>query len=185
MSETCKHLRCLFITGLKQSQDIYKAKISRRIKLAQTSPKGREDQLYPVLYIQGLDNCSEFSPTFVFFQSQGLNTALTSQIMADIQRSIRQKDEEMSWLDACCLHFAIKGKAKTETYTFQTRDPNVKKEWIVGEYNFVKLKRPSTASVSIFLILLSGHPWPLSVYVRSFQQQIVDFNRIRTQIVRV
>jgi hypothetical protein len=38
----------------------------------------------------------------------------------------------MSWLDACCLHFAIKGKTKTETYTFQTRDPNVKKEWIVG-----------------------------------------------------
>ncbi len=36
-------------------------------------------------------------------------------------------------LDACCLHFAIKGKAKTETYTFQTRDPNVKKEWIVGK----------------------------------------------------
>jgi hypothetical protein len=54
--------------------------------------------------------------------------------MADIQRSIRQKDEEMSWLDACCLHFAIKGKTKTETYTFQTRDPNVKKEWIVGKY---------------------------------------------------
>ena len=66
------------------------------------------------------------------FQSQGLTTALTSQILADIQRSIRQKDEEMSWLDACCLHFAIKGKTKTETYTFQTRDPNVKKEWIVG-----------------------------------------------------
>ena len=70
---------------------------------------------------------------FFIFQTQGLTTALTTSIMGDIQRSIRQKDEEMSWLDACCLHFAIKGKTKTETYTFQTRDPNVKKEWIVGE----------------------------------------------------
>ncbi len=70
---------------------------------------------------------------FFDFQTQGLTTALTTSIMSDIQRSIRQKDEEMSWLDACCLHFAIKGKTKTETYTFQTRDPNVKKEWIVGK----------------------------------------------------
>eukprot|EP00095_Tigriopus_kingsejongensis_P003352 maker-scaffold787_size97196-snap-gene-0.12 protein:Tk03352 transcript:maker-scaffold787_size97196-snap-gene-0.12-mRNA-1 annotation:"rho guanine nucleotide exchange factor 10" len=64
----------------------------------------------------------------------GLTTSTTSQIMAEIQRSIRQKDEEMSFMDACCLQLAIKGrnaKDKPETYTFQTRDPNVKKEWSV------------------------------------------------------
>jgi len=52
--------------------------------------------------------------------------------MTDIQSSIRQKDEEMSWLDACCLHFSIKGKTKFEAFTFQTRDPTIKKDWIVG-----------------------------------------------------
>ena len=43
-------------------------------------------------------------------------------------------------MDACCLQITLKGsnsrgsKDKQETsYTFQTRDPNVKKEWIVGE----------------------------------------------------
>lgn len=73
-----------------------------------------------------------FSFLMQFFQN--LTTAVTTQIMAEIQSSIRQKDEEMSWLDACCLHFSIKGKTKTETYSFQTKDPNVKKEWIVGEF---------------------------------------------------
>ena len=51
------------------------------------------------------------------------------------QSSIRQKDEEMSYMDACCLQIALKGrnsKDKPETYTFQTRDPNAKREWIVG-----------------------------------------------------
>ena len=67
---------------------------------------------------------------------EGLTTDVTNGIMAEIQKSIRQKDEEMSWVDACCLQIAIKGKSskdKTETFTFQTRDPNVKKEWIVGK----------------------------------------------------
>lgn len=67
---------------------------------------------------------------------QGLNTSVTSKILSDIQKSIRQKDEEMSWVDACCLQFAIKtskGSRGSESCTFQTRDPNVKKEWIVGK----------------------------------------------------
>ena len=68
---------------------------------------------------------------------QGLDTSVTSKILSDIQSSIRQKDEEMSWVDACCLQFAIKtgkGSRGSESCTFQTRDPNVKKEWIVGKY---------------------------------------------------
>ena len=66
---------------------------------------------------------------------EGLTLDVTSQILADIQSSIRQKDEEMSYMDACCLQIALKGrnsKDKPETYTFQTRDPNAKREWIVG-----------------------------------------------------
>ena len=68
---------------------------------------------------------------------QGLTTELTSAILADIQGSIRQKDEEMAFMDACCLQIAVKSgrgsKDKPETYTYQTRDPNVKKEWVVGK----------------------------------------------------
>ena len=73
---------------------------------------------------------------------EGLTLDVTSQILADIQSSIRQKDEEMSYMDACCLQLALKGrnsKDKPETYTFQTRDPNAKREWIVGELNFLEL----------------------------------------------
>jgi len=74
----------------------------------------------------------------------GLNTSVTSKILADIQTAIRQKDDEMSYVDACCLRIAVRnhavggrdssgssGTGGKETYTFQTRDPNVKKEWIV------------------------------------------------------
>lgn len=69
-------------------------------------------------------------------QHEGLDTGLTGRILSEIQRSIRQKDEEMSWVDACCLQFSIKTSKgsrgeRCESYTFQTRDPNVKKEWIV------------------------------------------------------
>ena len=42
----------------------------------------------------------------------------------------------MSWVDACCLQIAIKsskGSRGAESCTFQTRDPNIKKEWIVGK----------------------------------------------------
>ena len=72
---------------------------------------------------------------------EGLTLDVTSQILADIQSSIRQKDEEMSYMDACCLQLALKGrnsKDKPETYTFQTRDPNAKREWIVGKSVFLE-----------------------------------------------
>ena len=71
--------------------------------------------------------------SFIF---QGVTTSTCSVILSEIQKSIRQKDEEMSWVDACCLQIAIKsskGSRGAESCTFQTRDPNIKKEWIVGE----------------------------------------------------
>ena len=67
---------------------------------------------------------------------QGLNTEMTGGHLNDIQKSIRQKDEEMSWADASKLQFSIRGSSKNEkpeSFTFQCRDPNVKKEWIVGK----------------------------------------------------
>lgn len=43
----------------------------------------------------------------------------------------QKKDEEMAWLDSCCLQLVVRGKSgKEETYTFQTDNPNVKKEWM-------------------------------------------------------
>ena len=73
----------------------------------------------------------------VLFFRQGVSTSMCSGILSEIQKSIRQKDEEMSWVDACCLQIAIKsskGSRGAESCTFQTRDPNIKKEWIVGMF---------------------------------------------------
>jgi Rho guanine nucleotide exchange factor 10 len=53
------------------------------------------------------------------------------RILNTIQSSIQKKDEEMAWIDSCCLQLAVKGKSnKEEIYTFQTDNPVVKKEWI-------------------------------------------------------
>merc|ERR1719445_661046 len=61
----------------------------------------------------------------------GLTTDLTSDILTQIQTSIRQKDEEMSWLDKSCLHLTVSRKDKIETMTFQMRSPTVKDDWVV------------------------------------------------------
>lgn len=54
----------------------------------------------------------------------------TKKILHQIQSSIQQKDEEMAWVDSCCLQLVAKSKGKDETFTFQTENPNIKKEWI-------------------------------------------------------
>lgn len=54
----------------------------------------------------------------------------TRRILNSIQGSIQRKDEEMAWLDSCCLQLVVKNKGKEEVYTFQTDNPAVKKEWI-------------------------------------------------------
>jgi Rho guanine nucleotide exchange factor 10 len=45
---------------------------------------------------------------------------------------LQKKDEEISWVDSCCLQLVLKNNkgGKDETLTFQTENPNVKKEWI-------------------------------------------------------
>lgn len=64
---------------------------------------------------------------------QGLTVDTCRQILSSIQASIQQKDEEIAWVDSCCLQFSIRTKpGKEEQFTFQTENPNVKKEWITG-----------------------------------------------------
>lgn len=59
-----------------------------------------------------------------------LTTDVTKQILTTIQTSIQKKDEEMAWADSCCLQLIAKQKSgKEETFTFQTENPSVKKEW--------------------------------------------------------
>jgi Rho guanine nucleotide exchange factor 10 len=56
------------------------------------------------------------------------------RILNSIQGSIQHKDEEMAWVDSCCLQLAVKGRPnREEVYTFQTDNPVVKKEWITGK----------------------------------------------------
>ncbi|XP_063233431.1 rho guanine nucleotide exchange factor 10-like protein [Bacillus rossius redtenbacheri] len=62
------------------------------------------------------------------YKELGPDTA--RHILHSIQTSIQQKDEEMAWADSCCLQLSVRGRAKEETYTFQTDNPSVKKEWI-------------------------------------------------------
>lgn len=52
------------------------------------------------------------------------------RILQHIQSLIQQKDEEMAWVDSCCLQLVVKSKGKEEVFTFQTDNPSVKKEWI-------------------------------------------------------
>ncbi|XP_049824110.1 rho guanine nucleotide exchange factor 10 isoform X3 [Aethina tumida] len=59
-----------------------------------------------------------------------INTESTRRILQQIQTSIQLKDEEMAWVDSCCLQLMVKNKGKEETYTFQTDNPSIKKEWI-------------------------------------------------------
>lgn len=48
--------------------------------------------------------------------------------------SKQRKDEEISWVDSCCLQLVLKNAAKggkeDVTYTFQIENPVVKKDWI-------------------------------------------------------
>lgn len=60
-----------------------------------------------------------------------INTDVTKKILSTIQLSIQKKDEEMAWVDSCCLQLIARNKnGKEETFTFQTENPSVKKDWI-------------------------------------------------------
>jgi len=67
-----------------------------------------------------------------------LTTDSMAGILENIHWSIRQKDEEMSWVDKCCLQLSIRRKDKLEKVTFQMRSPSEKREWVV-ELRLAKL----------------------------------------------
>lgn len=63
----------------------------------------------------------------------GLTTENLQQVSSNIQRALHVRDEQMAWVDACCLQFTVKIKdgREKETYTFQTDNPVIKKDWVV------------------------------------------------------
>lgn len=70
------------------------------------------------------------------FSLQGLTIEQLQQVSSSIQRALHIRDEQMAWVDACCLQFTVKNKEgrEKETLTFQTSNPVIKKDWIVGQY---------------------------------------------------
>jgi len=60
-----------------------------------------------------------------------MNSSTAADILVQIQSDIRQKDEEMSYMDKCCLHLALRKKDRLETFTFQMLTPKRKEELIV------------------------------------------------------
>uniref|UniRef100_A0A7G3ATU0 Putative guanine nucleotide exchange factor n=1 Tax=Lutzomyia longipalpis TaxID=7200 RepID=A0A7G3ATU0_LUTLO len=77
-----------------------------------------------------------------------ISTDITRKILNNIQSSIQKKDEEMAWMDSCCLQLVAKSKSgKEETFTFQTENPAVKKEWIT-ELRLAQLALDSNNSPS-------------------------------------
>jgi Rho guanine nucleotide exchange factor 10 len=50
-----------------------------------------------------------------------------------IQQQLQQKDEEMAWIDSCCLQLSVRNRSgKEEKFTFQTESPDIRKDWVIG-----------------------------------------------------
>ncbi|XP_072154270.1 rho guanine nucleotide exchange factor 10 isoform X3 [Bemisia tabaci] len=56
-----------------------------------------------------------------------LNADSTRVLLNSIQCEIQRKDEQMAWVDSCCLQLSIQNK---QNYTFQMDSPEIRKEWI-------------------------------------------------------
>ncbi|XP_073969841.1 rho guanine nucleotide exchange factor 10-like isoform X3 [Rhodnius prolixus] len=65
---------------------------------------------------------------YQYCQEQEVNGDVTRGLLDNIQREIQRKDEQMAWLDSCCLQLAIRGKE--ESFTFQMNSQEARKEWI-------------------------------------------------------
>ncbi|KAG8195643.1 hypothetical protein JTE90_004978 [Oedothorax gibbosus] len=61
----------------------------------------------------------------------GLNAEIIQGISASIQESIRQKCEEISLLDSCCLQLAVpvRSRSNKESVCFQMASPSIKRDW--------------------------------------------------------
>lgn len=70
-----------------------------------------------------------FSLIFVF-HFQELSVNVTRGLLDSIQNEIQHKDDQMAWVDSCCLQLSLRNK--DDTYTFQMDSPEARKEWITG-----------------------------------------------------
>jgi len=87
---------------------------------------------------------------------------ITRNVLNSIQTSIRKKDEEMAWVDSCCLQLIIKQKSgKEETLTFRTENPNIKKEWIM-ELRLAQLALDTNNSPAWEITDRDSHQRPLT-----------------------
>lgn len=60
-----------------------------------------------------------------------INLNTTKNALNTIQTSIKKKDEEIAWMDSCCLQIILKNKSgKEEIVFFRTESPEIKREWI-------------------------------------------------------
>ncbi|XP_054286494.1 rho guanine nucleotide exchange factor 10-like isoform X2 [Macrosteles quadrilineatus] len=57
-----------------------------------------------------------------------LSPDVTRGLLNYIQCEIQLKDDQMAWVDSCCLQLSLRNK--DETYTFQMDSPEARKEWI-------------------------------------------------------
>ncbi|XP_013164978.1 PREDICTED: rho guanine nucleotide exchange factor 10-like protein isoform X2 [Papilio xuthus] len=48
-------------------------------------------------------------------------------LLQNIQKSIQKKDDEMAWVDSCCLQLTIRGRE--EPLTFRAREPGARLAW--------------------------------------------------------
>lgn len=63
-----------------------------------------------------------------FTQSQDLNQDSIRNVLSSIQCEIQRKDDQMSWVDSCCLQLRLD---KT-VFAFQMESPEARKEWTTG-----------------------------------------------------
>ncbi|XP_046678274.1 rho guanine nucleotide exchange factor 10 isoform X1 [Homalodisca vitripennis] len=57
-----------------------------------------------------------------------LSVDVTRGLLNSIQCQIQHKDDQMAWVDSCCLQLSLRNK--DDTYTFQMDSPEARKEWI-------------------------------------------------------
>ncbi|XP_059048470.1 rho guanine nucleotide exchange factor 10 isoform X1 [Achroia grisella] len=64
-------------------------------------------------------------------------------LLQNIQQSIQRKDDEMAWVDSCCLQLAVRGRE--EPVTFRAREPGARLAWAT-ELRLAQLAQASANS---------------------------------------
>ncbi|XP_046653295.1 rho guanine nucleotide exchange factor 10-like protein isoform X3 [Daphnia pulicaria] len=65
-------------------------------------------------------------------QYETLDRIATRAALNRIQQQLQQKDEEMAWIDSCCLQLLVRNRSgKEEKFTFQTESPDIRKDWVI------------------------------------------------------